>query len=134
MTALQEYLRVSNRRLIDVFREWDADGSGALDLEEFISQISSLERIEELHLSKAEWKTIQKQLDVNSDRGISFKEFNNCLNQYAGKAAEIALLRRRQAAGKQLVSEVLSSVNTQLECTNTDFRASYDDWLKKRKT
>lgn len=99
MKTLQEHLKVSDRRLIDLFKKWDEDRSGQLEIPELASHLQvrdddgkthvpymvcytretncpllqDLPTVRLLGLSRGDWRMIQKQLDTNNDKKISFK-------------------------------------------------------------
>jgi len=133
MQTLQGYAKTRKLRLIDLFKKWDEDGSGDLSFEEIKTHLSQVPGVTQMGLSKAEWRNIQKQIDGNNDKKISFKELNGTLSQHASTAGELARARLRAAEGKLLLSEVFGAMKRNLVAKKSDFRADYREHQRRQK-
>lgn len=68
-----------------VFRKYDADGSGALDKEELVAALTELGVLEQVGAKRA-GRALEQQLreaDANGDGKVSWKEFGAFFNRLA---------------------------------------------------
>ena len=72
-------------KLMDLFREWDVDGNGAIDKKEFRQAVAALG----YDVPKAEMNAAFDQLDHSGDGFIEYDEFKAALSKHSkkGKAA-----------------------------------------------
>lgn len=83
---LREALAANLGRTIDLFREWDADGSGWVDKAEFANGLRALG----LRAGKREAATLFDLLDESRDGKIEYGELHAKLRAVAGKTQKVA--------------------------------------------
>ena len=86
--SLRDSLARSSSRVVDLFREWDEDESGSVDLREFRKAIGALG----FDAPREEVEAVFKQLDKDGSGSIQYKELNAMLRVGAGSALDAALL------------------------------------------
>ena len=72
---LKEILDQNSVKLIDLFREWDTDGNGAIDAKEFRKAVSALG----YDVPKKEMNKVFADLDASGDGFIEYGEFKKVL-------------------------------------------------------
>ena len=84
-TSVQEQLfdilREHKVKLIDLFREWDDDGNGALDKKELRKAVAALG----YEAPKADVDTLFDAIDTDNSGWIEFYELKNALSEKAAK-------------------------------------------------
>ena len=86
--SLRDALARSSARVIDLFRDWDDDESGAVDLKEFSKAINALG----FEAPKEEIEGVFKQLDKDGSGQLEYKELNKMLRSGTGSTLDAALL------------------------------------------
>jgi hypothetical protein len=66
--SLRELMQSSSKRVLDLFREWDEDSSGQIDLLEFLSAVHSLG----IMTSDADAEALFAQLDIDSSGELQY--------------------------------------------------------------
>ena len=127
--ALRDALARSSARVIDLFRQWDEDGSGVIERKEFRRAIRAL-GFDFIH-DVSEIDLVFDDFDIDKDGTLDYNELNKMLRQGAsvilddalkeGAAGEIATqvrqthkLRKHRAKGKALPSSVVLKVSSRL--------------------
>jgi len=127
--ALRDALARSSARVIDLFRQWDEDGSGVIERKEFRRAIRAL-GFDFIH-DVSEIDLVFDDFDIDKDGTLDYNELNTMLRQGAsvilddalkvGAAGEIATqvrqthkLRKHRAKGKALPSSVVLKVSSRL--------------------
>ena len=78
-------------RVMDVFKEWDADGNGQISVLEFRAACRHLD----LPLGKEEVEKIFSVLDPDGSGSLSFKELNRALRSHDHAAIDARLQQER---------------------------------------
>ena len=119
-TSVQEQLfdilREHKVKLIDLFREWDDDGNGALDKKELRKAVAALG----YEAPKADVDTLFDAIDTDNSGWIEFYELKNALSEKAAKKASKAVKEKRsrpKAAGEGSSRKAKTS---ELEATEDD--------------
>lgn len=84
---IQQVLEKNMTRVMDVFKEWDADGNGQISVLEFRAACRHLD----LPLGKEEVEKIFSVLDPDGSGSLSFKELNRALRSHDHAAIDARL-------------------------------------------
>ena len=85
--SLRDALARSSSRVIDLFREWDEDQSGTIELSEFRMAMKACG----FDVPKAEIDAVFAQLDKDGSGKLEYKELNKMLRTGAGSTLDPAL-------------------------------------------
>ena len=87
--SLRDALSRSAQRVIDLFRQWDEDGSGEIDKKEFRMAIRSMGFT--FIQDDSEIDTVFDEFDMDGSGKLDYKELNKQLRQGAGSALDPSL-------------------------------------------
>lgn len=87
-----------SQRVIDMFKQWDADSSGSIDRDEFRGMIQKLGERGGPQLKKSEVDAIFQLIDTDQSGLIEFRELNKVLRQ--GTTVELAQELQAGAKGE----------------------------------
>ena len=104
---LKHALEKANLRLMVLFRDWDADGSGAIDRSELSHALESLG----LTMNKAEVDAIFDIWDTDGSGGIEFKELEYALKSGARRMA----LSQGSIAKRQSAKDIQKALREKLQ-------------------
>ena len=93
---LKDILSEYSVRLIDLFREWDDDGNGALDKKEVRRAVAALG----YEAPRSEVDALFDSIDVDKGGMIEFEEFKKALSKKGVDAAKKAHDAKRQEKAK----------------------------------
>ena len=85
--SLRDALSRSASRVIDLFRQWDEDESGSVEIHEFRRAIAALG----FDAPIAEVDAVFKQLDADGSGQLEYKELNKMLRKGAGSSLDASL-------------------------------------------
>ena len=86
--SLRDALARSSARVIDLFRDWDEDDSGSVDMKEFRKAITALG----FDAPREEIENVFKELDKDKSGMLEYKELNKMLRSGAGSNLDPSLL------------------------------------------
>jgi Ca2+-binding EF-hand superfamily protein len=76
-TQIRRALAANSVRVMDLFREWDQNGDGVLEMDEFLRAMPMLG----IHAGKKEVDDLFKSMDGDGDGIVTFKEFNRMMRR-----------------------------------------------------
>jgi Ca2+-binding EF-hand superfamily protein len=111
--ALRDALARSSARVIDLFRQWDEDGSGEIDQKEFRQAVQAMGF--DFGFEPAEIDRLFSELDVDGSGQLDYKELNKVLRDkraakgldpmlQAGAAGEIVMKAKTKYALRRRIS------------------------------
>ena len=117
---LRRILNENSIKLIDLFREWDDDGNGALDKKELRQAVASMG----YEAPKFAIDALFDSIDTDKSGWIEFHEFKYALSDKGVKAAKLHAQRAQRAAlnGKPLNLNLSLNLNLNLNL-NPSFSA-----------
>ena len=96
--ALRDALARSSSRVLAIFEDWDADGSGSIDRREFRRAIQSLGFADGMD---REIDKVFDEFDADGSGSIEYSELNRKLRQFSGVEAINKHALRRTAGGRK---------------------------------
>ena len=108
--SLRDALLRSGERVLDIFREWDKDGSGKLTKEEFKSALHSLGFSV---CTDADVDSLFRRFDPDGDGAVDYVELNSKLRE--GQSAASKMQRKLRRASTKKSADAVAELGLKLE-------------------